>query len=193
MAGRTQGFRAGVRGAARYGLGEKTGKVAEAATPEGSRGRAVHVRRFSARARAHESQCVIIIITIFNHLLTKERNEIDLEAHGGLYTLHSHINHSCSPNISVRHVDQRTALSRITMIAKRDIAIGEELLVTYVNPSLGVHQRRSQLGAWGLVQCDCTRCIEEEKERQSDEGEIMSGQSSMDELERELKAGLGVI
>ena len=52
MAGCTQGFRAGVRGAARYGLGEKTGKVAEAATPEGSRERAVHVRRFSARARA---------------------------------------------------------------------------------------------------------------------------------------------
>ena len=64
------------------------------------------------------------------------------------------------------------------MIARRDIAIGEELLITYINPSLGVHQRRSQLGAWGLMQCDCTRCIEEEKENQSGEGEIMSGQSS---------------
>ena len=52
---------------------------------------------------------------------------IDLEAHGGLYTLHSHMNHNCNPNVSVRHIDQRTALSRITVIAKRDIAVGEDL------------------------------------------------------------------
>ncbi|KAH9996410.1 SET domain-containing protein [Russula compacta] len=121
------------------------------------------------------------------------RMNLNLEAHGGLYTLHSHINHSCNPNISVRHLDQRTALSRITMIAKRDIAIGEELVVTYVNPSLGVHERRSQLGAWGLVQCYCTRCIEEEKEGHSGEGELINRPLNMDELERELKAGLGVI
>jgi SET domain len=106
----------------------------------------------------------------------------DLEAHGGLYTLHSHLNHNCRPNIAVRHLDQRTALSRITMIAKRDIAVGEELLVTYVDPSLGVSERRSQLGAWGFGRCDCERCME-------------SSDTEADhlDLERELKAGLGVM
>ena len=40
------------------------------------------------------------------------------------------MNHSCSFNASVRYLDQRTALSRITVIPKRDIAYGEELVVT---------------------------------------------------------------
>ena len=114
---------------------------------------------------------------------------IDLEAHGGLYTLHSHLNHSCIPNISVRHLDQRTALSRITIIAKRDIAVGEELVITYVDPSLGVRKRRSQLGAWGFGQCDCVRCVEEDKEEK--EGKDGDGDGE-DDLARELTAGLGV-
>ena len=40
--------------------------------------------------------------------------------------LHSHLNHVCAPNLSVRHLDQRNALSRITVVAKADIASGEE-------------------------------------------------------------------
>ncbi|THH13315.1 hypothetical protein EW146_g6893 [Bondarzewia mesenterica] len=92
------------------------------------------------------------------------RMSLNLEAHGGLYTLHSHLNHSCDPNISARHLDQRTALSRLTLLARRDINAGEELCVAYVDPSLGVKQRREQLGAWGFGVCQCERCIREEKE-----------------------------
>jgi hypothetical protein len=108
------------------------------------------------------------------------------------------MNHNCSPNVSVRHVDQRTALSRITVIAKRNIAVGEELVVTYVDPSLGVRERRSQLVAWGFGQCDCERCVEEERGGKSreDEGEgkgEIKERSDMDDLESELKAGLGVM
>jgi hypothetical protein len=109
------------------------------------------------------------------------------------------MNHSCSPNVSVRHLDHRTALSRITVIAKRNIAVGEELVVTYVDPSLGVRERRSQLVAWGFGQCDCERChVEEERQGKSceDDGEEedeTKEQSDMDDLERELKAGLGVM
>ena len=106
---------------------------------------------------------------------------IDLEAHRGLYRLHSHMNHSCRANVSVRHLDQRTGLSHITVIAKRDIAVGEELVVTYVDPSLGVRERHSQLVAWGFGQCDREPCrVEEGKERKSCEdkeepdGETMS-------------------
>ena len=122
-------------------------------------------------------------------MLTSSTIEADLEAHGGLYTLHSHLNHNCRPNVSVRHLDQRTTLSRITIVAKRDIAAGEELLVTYVDPSLGVRRRGLQLGAWGFGECGCERCIEEEKELEE------SSKRSLDveELERELKAGLGVM
>ena len=33
--------------------------------------------------------------------------------------------------------------------------------MTYVDPTLGVRERRSQLVAWGFGQCDCERCVEE--------------------------------
>ncbi|KAF8260082.1 SET domain-containing protein [Lactarius quietus] len=101
------------------------------------------------------------------------RMSLNIEAHGGLYTLHSHLNHNCRPNVSVRHVDQRTSLSRIAIVAKRDIA-------------LGVRRRRIQLGAWGFGECMCERCIEEEKE-------VGESDRDVDDLERELKAGLGVM
>ena len=50
---------------------------------------------------------------------------LDLEGHGGLYILHSHLNHSCTPNVSVRHLHQSTNLSRISLVTKRDIAAGK--------------------------------------------------------------------
>lgn len=116
---------------------------------------------------------------------------LDLEAHGGLYILHSHINHSCSPNISVRHLDKGTALARITLVASRNIETGEELYITYVNPQMGLEQRRQNLLEWGFGVCQCPRCLAEEQdpERQA----ANAGTSSEHDLERELKAGLGVL
>ncbi|KAF9450750.1 SET domain-containing protein [Macrolepiota fuliginosa MF-IS2] len=116
------------------------------------------------------------------------RMSLNLEAHGGLYTLHSHLNHSCIPNCSVRHLDQHTALARITVIAKRDIHAGEELFVTYVNPEASYHARQSELQGWGFGTCNCPRCLEEvkmSKDKGADEG--------LTDLASELKAGLGVM
>ncbi|OBZ74371.1 putative protein lysine methyltransferase SET5 [Grifola frondosa] len=117
------------------------------------------------------------------------RMSLNLEAHGGLYILHSHINHSCMPNVSVRHLDQRTALSRITVIARQDIAPGEELFITYVNPEQPLDQRRRQLIEWGFGLCKCDRCVAEESET----SEATVGKADVDDLEAELKAGLGVM
>ena len=41
------------------------------------------------------------------------------------------------------------------VIVKQNIAVGKEHVVTYVGPSLGVREWRSQLVAWGFGQCDC--------------------------------------
>ena len=111
----------------------------------------------------------------------------DLEAHGGLYTLHAHLNHSCSPNVSVRHLDQRNALSRITLLAQRPIKVGEELLVTYVNPQLGYKERQDELKAWGFGKCCCERCLKEAKNVIEEDPQVVG----MDDLAKELKAGLG--
>ncbi|CAL1698218.1 unnamed protein product [Somion occarium] len=117
------------------------------------------------------------------------RMNLNLEAHGGLYVLHSHLNHSCSPNVSVRHLDQRTALSKITLIARRDIQPGEELFITYVNPVLSLQERRSQLLEWGFGVCNCERCSMEEQ----DPSLARPDKAELDDLEKELKAGLGVM
>lgn len=120
----------------------------------------------------------------------------DLEAHGGLYVLHSHVNHSCAPNVSVRHLEQRTALARISMIALQPIASGEELCITYVNPALSTAARRQELYQWAIANCSCSRCVQEEF--------VVSGEGSSHAvvdglaggnhsgLEQELRAGLGV-
>ena len=98
--------------------------------------------------------------------------------------------------MSVRHFDQRTALSRITVIARRDIAPGEELFITYVNPDLPLERRRKSLMEWGFGKCACERCVKEERERK-DSGEAAGASSTADadkaDLEAELKAGLGVV
>ncbi|TFK36548.1 hypothetical protein BDQ12DRAFT_609724 [Crucibulum laeve] len=117
------------------------------------------------------------------------RMSLNLEAHGGLYTLHSHLNHSCNPNVSVRHFDKRNALSRITLVAKRPIKAREELLVTYVNPQASYQQRQSELQAWGFGSCRCERCVEEAKTVK----ELGPDDSAMGDLADELKAGLGVM
>lgn len=122
----------------------------------------------------------------------------DLEAHGGLYVLHSHINHTCDPNVSVRHFDQRTALSRITLVAKKDIDVGEELFITYVNPEQQRVERQRQLDEWGFGTCRCARCNSdrEQEAKLLKEGEVPakeSGDAEVNEdLASELKAGLGV-
>ncbi|KAJ7271065.1 hypothetical protein C8J57DRAFT_1320581 [Mycena rebaudengoi] len=113
------------------------------------------------------------------------RMSLNLEAHGGLYTLHAHLNHSCAPNVSVRHLDQRTALARITLRATADIAVGQELLITYVDPQAGYAERRGALAGWGFV-CACARCAEEGRGYAEPEG-IPA------DLASELKAGLGVM
>ncbi|EKM52389.1 uncharacterized protein PHACADRAFT_148986 [Phanerochaete carnosa HHB-10118-sp] len=118
------------------------------------------------------------------------RMSLNLEAHGGLYVLHSHVNHSCTPNLSARHLDQRSALSRITVVVRRDIEVGEELFISYVNPDLPLEGRRRQLLEWGFGTCQCPRCVMEE---QDPTRQTPLTKSAPGDLEQELKAGLGIM
>jgi hypothetical protein len=124
--------------------------------------------------------------------LARYNFSLDLTAHGGIYTLHSHLNHSCQPNAAVRHLEQRIALSRITVIARCPVEVGEELFVTYVDPVLGVKERRQELRQWGFGDCDCARCMKEEEVLKAVSG-AGGTEGVMGDLERELKAGMGLI
>ena len=105
----------------------------------------------------------------------------------------------------MRHLDQRTALARITILALRDIEPGEELLATYVNPNDPAWQRRRNLREWGFGTCECERCLKEEKTEV--EGEVVGGGDAaaaaataaaalgggdLQDLEKELKERLGL-
>jgi len=88
---------------------------------------------------------------------------LNREAHGGVYLLHAHLNHSCEPNVQAWHLDSRV-VARVSIKALRDVEEGEELFVTYVQPSLGVRERRRELKSWGIAECKCSRCVREDAE-----------------------------
>jgi hypothetical protein len=114
---------------------------------------------------------------------------VDLEAHGGLYTLHSHLNHACTPNVSIRHFDQHTALSRITVVARAAMEPGDELLITYVDPLSNYRERRRRLLEWGFGPCPCDRCLVEGREAKASGPDT----EEADELADQLRAGLGLV
>ncbi|KAL1692392.1 hypothetical protein GGG16DRAFT_90018 [Schizophyllum commune] len=122
------------------------------------------------------------------------RMVLNFEKSGGLYVLHSHMNHSCVPNVSVRHFDRNTNWARITMVAKKDLAPGEELMISYVDPEAPYKARQAELEQWGF-KCVCPRCLEEAKTAKvaaPAHGEVRDG-IDLNDLEKELKAGLGVM
>lgn len=67
--------------------------------------------------------------------------------------------------------------------------MGEELLITYVNPQLEYKERQDELKAWGFGKCCCERCLTEVKNVIEGDPQVVG----MDDLAKELKAGLGVM
>ena len=84
------------------------------------------------------------------------------------------------------------------MRARRSIKPGEELTVTYVDPSMPVRVRRNALLPWVFGTCMCTRCVREEREAK-EKGEDVSGEADNETqekhpgLEEELRHGLGLL
>jgi hypothetical protein len=81
-----------------------------------------------------------------------------------LFPLTAMMNHSCAPNAEVR--SQEFVDCHMNLVAKRDIAAGEELLISYigVGPSVGRksrYRRRRELQAKYLFFCECDECQQE--------------------------------
>ncbi len=91
-----------------------------------------------------------------------------MEKFGGLYSLHSFLNHSCTPNVSIRHPPERGILSsmKVAALALREIKEGEELVISYIDPKTRLARR--QLLLWRdtvSVPCACEKCETEWKGR----------------------------
>ena len=72
-------------------------------------------------------------------------------------------NHSCEPNVASRlgtGLDGGGA-PELEFTALRDIAAGEQLLLSYVDCSLGFAARRERLTAGFGFHCACPRCVRE--------------------------------
>lgn len=81
-----------------------------------------------------------------------------------LFPLTARMNHSCEANAEVR--SQEFVDCHMNLVAKRDIAAGEELLISYigVGPSVGRksrYRRRRELQAKYLFWCECQECQQE--------------------------------
>lgn len=76
---------------------------------------------------------------------------------GGMYLIHSHINHNCWPNVSIDY-PQRHSQYKITVRAIRDIKKDEQLYETYVNPRWNKETRQTYLDKSYLFNCKCDRC-----------------------------------
>lgn len=75
--------------------------------------------------------------------------------HDCIFAIHSHLNHSCQPNVEVETISMAEGI-RIKAIT--DITAGQELTVTYVDPDSSYDDRRYKLRInWGFI-CHCPRC-----------------------------------
>lgn len=72
------------------------------------------------------------------------------------YALQSCINHSCDPNTHAMKSGEDEDGSAV-LLAKRGIAPGEEVTISYIDESLDFAERSAALQDYGFV-CGCRRC-----------------------------------
>lgn len=92
----------------------------------------------------------------------KEKCMVELVA---IFTLTARINHSCDPCAEVR--SQQFADFNIDLFARRDIAVGEEITISYIDigrnagrSASSKHRRMRELKARYLFLCDCSKCTD---------------------------------
>ncbi|OAA61810.1 SET domain protein [Niveomyces insectorum RCEF 264] len=73
-------------------------------------------------------------------------------AHLGCYPESARLNHDCRPNLQY----YMTNITQ-TIVAVRDIAVGEELTVSYIDGVLSRAERQERLHDWGFT-CSCAHC-----------------------------------
>ena len=74
-----------------------------------------------------------------------------------VFPLVSGINHSCDPNCEVAYVED----NGVMIVARRPIAAGEELTISYVDPEMDDEDRREELEETYGFECACPKCAPE--------------------------------
>ncbi|KAJ2815004.1 hypothetical protein IWW50_006958, partial [Coemansia erecta] len=95
-----------------------------------------------------------------------------------LYLVSSHISHACDPNVEITFPDHT---DRAAVRALRAIAEGEELRISYVDPTLGVEARKQKLQSLYRISCTCDKCEAESSLARAD-GDGDNGGSAVPEV-----------
>ncbi|KAI0091785.1 hypothetical protein BDY19DRAFT_932230 [Irpex rosettiformis] len=75
----------------------------------------------------------------------------------GVYPIPSFFNHNCSPNVR-KERDGR----RLRFVTTRDVALGEEVCISYGHvEAMGLEQRRKELMDGWFFCCQCSQCMTE--------------------------------
>eukprot|EP01006_Ploeotia_vitrea_P057234 TRINITY_DN68162_c0_g1_i1.p1 TRINITY_DN68162_c0_g1~~TRINITY_DN68162_c0_g1_i1.p1 ORF type:complete len:241 (-),score=26.98 TRINITY_DN68162_c0_g1_i1:913-1635(-) len=77
-----------------------------------------------------------------------------------LFETHSKLNHSCQPNCTLKVLPtEPRACVRVRTL--HPVKKGEELCISYIDPTWDVSQRQEVLRNRYMFQCDCPKCQEE--------------------------------
>lgn len=116
------------------------------------------------------------------------RANLNMESQGALYCVHSHLNHSCEPNLIAKHPPSKKGIrqaTKVQLIATERIASGTELLITYQDPTQSVQRRNLLLWREHIFgPCNCQRCKRELDQLDSEEQQrILSFQPTAEDKE----------
>ena len=76
------------------------------------------------------------------------------------HALQSCLNHSCAPSAHAMKRDGADEDGAAVILAKRRIARGEEVTISYIDEACDLEARTWQLAEYGFV-CRCSRCVRE--------------------------------
>ena len=94
----------------------------------------------------------------WGHTCQFECNELFPPARGAaVFPLASGLNHSCSPNCEIAYVEDNSVIVVVTT----DVALGEELTISYVDVDGTEDERREELSEVYGFECTCPRCSAE--------------------------------
>ena len=92
--------------------------------------------------------------------LSEEFDEAIVEG-TGFYRLHSCMNHSCEPNCRAVLPRDNTEYNKAIIETIREVEVGEELTVSYIEENETYDERQKQLRDYGFT-CTCRVCRREE-------------------------------
>ena len=85
----------------------------------------------------------------------------------GLYSIQCTFNHSCDPSATAEGESSGAA----SLLALKDIAVGDEITISYIEEEASYRERQAQLKDYGF-KCECERC---QREKSTKRGRKPSG------------------